>query len=383
MKTILTLNRVGFLGGVERVVVSCGQAVRLRDFHPLIVCPLPGELASEAERRGLEVVFLNIDRSRATRSPIMWMRLFGALRRGQRQVKELARTRGVHLVHTHHPIGALYALHAVRTLGLPLLLHVHETLPAHRFYRAVARHVIPYCAAIVCVSERSRDLMLTLGASPDRLRVIYNGVDPSFLEPAVSVPELAGPGPHVGVFGVLEPRKGQDLFIQASRTILEKHRSAQFWIVGEMSFAENASYVASLQDAIAAAGLSERMRLAGHRRNVRDWMARMDVIVVASRALEALPTVLIEGALLGRPLVTTEVGGVREIIDDGRTGLVVPPGDVQALAAAIGRALGREGPLFGAAAQADALQRFTFDRFGDEMAALYQSLVPDEAAVSA
>lgn len=373
---VLTINRVGFFGGVERVIVGCGEGVGSRGFHPILACPLPGELGAEARRRGLDVVALNIDRSKASLSPASLIRLFGALRRGRREVTELARRQNVRLLHAHHPISALYALQAVRTLGLPLLLHVHETLPAHLLYRAVARRVIPHCAAITCVSERSRALMLALGAPASRLSVIYNAVDRGFLAPAAPVPELAGPGPHVGLFGVLEPRKGQDVFIEAARRVARAHEAAQFWIVGDLSFAENASYVAALRAAISEAGLLGRVHLTGHRRDVRDWMARMSAVVLASRGYESLPTVLIEGALLGRPLVATDVGGVREIIDDGRTGLVVPPGDPDALAAGILRSLTAEGASFGEAARADALRRFTFDRFADDVAALYASLLP-------
>jgi glycosyltransferase involved in cell wall biosynthesis len=380
---VLTVNRVGFLGGVERVVISCGQAVEQRGFHAIIACPMPGELAEEASRRGLETVSLGIDRSKATISPIAWARLFGALRRGRREVAELAQKRDIRLLHAHHPIGALYAVPAARGLGLPLLLHVHETLPAHALYRGVARRVIPHCAAFVCVSERSRELMLSLGAPDDRLHVVYNGVDPSFLGTPAAVPELAGKGPHIGLFGVLEPRKGQDIFIAAARRVAAQHDAARFWIVGDLSFAENAPYVAALRTDIAAAGLADRITLTGHRRDVRDWMTRMDAIVLASRDREALPTVLIEGALLGRPLVATDVGGVREIIADGRTGLVVPPGNAEVLATAMLRILGGDGPAFGVAARADALQRFTFDRFGDDIAALYRSLLRQPATLAA
>jgi glycosyltransferase involved in cell wall biosynthesis len=382
-RSVLIVNRVGFLGGVERVVVSCGQAVRSRGFHTVVACPMPGELATEAQCRGLETVALGIDRSKATGSPIGWGRLLGALRRGRRDVVKLARRLDVSLLHAHHPIGALYAIPAAKQLALPLLLHVHETLPAHALYRGVAKLVVPHCAAIACVSERSRELILSLGAAPDRVSVVYNGVDPSFLGPVGAVPELADEGPHIGLFGVLEPRKGQDVFIAAARLVVLQYPAARFWIVGDLSFAENAPYLASLRAAIDDAGLTDRIRLTGHRRDVRDWMARMDAVVLASRDREALPTVLIEAALLGRPLVATDVGGVREIIADGRTGLVVQPGEPVPLAAAILRVLAGEGANFGAAARADALQRFTFDRFGDDMAALYRSLLREEVTSSA
>jgi glycosyltransferase involved in cell wall biosynthesis len=376
---VLSLNRVEFFGGVERVLVNCAQATRSRHFQTLIACPAPGELANEAQRRAVEILPISINRSKATRSPAGWLRLLMALRRGRREVTDIARRRNVRLLHTHHPIGALYAKEAAKTLRLPLLLHVHETLPVHVFYRMVARHVIPFCSAFVCCSERSRQLMLALGAPASRVHVIYNGVDPSFLMPVDTVEELARPGPHVGIFGVLEPRKGQDIFVQAARRVAAQHPAAMFWIVGDLSFAENAGYVDALRASIAAAGLADRIRFTGHRRDVRDWMAGMDVIVLASRDREALPTVLIEGAALGRALVATDVGGVREIIADGSTGLVVPPGDPDALAHAIQRCLGPEGSQFGNAARTDALCRFGFDRFGRQMADLYETLLSQGA----
>ena len=378
-RNVLAVNRVGFMGGVERVVVSCGQAVELRGFHTIVACPAPGELAAEAQRRGLQTAALDIARSKATASPLALARLLGTLRRGRREIVAVCRRLDIRVLHTHHPIGALYALSAAQQLGVPLLLHVHETLPVHAFYRGIARWVIPHCAAIACVSERSRELVLSLGAAADRVRVVYNGVDPSFLGTPAAVPELSDEGPHVGLFGVLEPRKGQDVFIAAARHVARQHPAARFWIVGDLSFSENAPYVASLRQAIGAAGLADRIRLTGHRRDVRDWMVRMDAVVLASRDREALPTVLIEAALLGRPLVATDVGGVREIITDGLTGLVVQPGEPAPLAEAILRVLAGEGAGFGAAARADALRRFSFDRFGDDMAAMYQSVLQEVA----
>jgi glycosyltransferase involved in cell wall biosynthesis len=97
--------------------------------------------------------------------------------------------------------------------------------------------------------------------------------------------------------------------------------------------------------------------------------------VLASREQESLPTVLIEGATIGRPLIATDIGGVREIIEHGRTGLIVPPGDADALAAAIGRALGPEGASLGRAAAAAARRRFGGDRFARDIASLYRDML--------
>ena len=146
---------------------------------------------------------------------------------------------------------------------------------------------------------------------------------------------------HIGLFDVLEPRKGQAVFMQAARRVALRYPSAHFRIVGEFSFSENLSYVHSLRKNINYMGLTDRIHPTGHRHEMRDWISHMDVIVLASRNRELMPTVLIEGALPGCPSVGTAVSGVREIIDEGRTGLIVPPDDPDALAAAMPRTLGR------------------------------------------
>jgi glycosyltransferase involved in cell wall biosynthesis len=298
-------------------------------------------------------------------------------------VTDLARRKDARVLHAHHPIGALYAAQAARMLGLPLVLHVHETLPASALYGFALRRAMPVCRRFVCVSDASVALMRHMGAPQTSIQRLYNGVDSGFIAPAVPVPDLAGPGPHIGHFGVLEPRKGQDVFVRAAVAVLRAHPTAKFWIVGKLSFADNQAYVASLQRSIAEAGLAQSVTLVGHRSDVRDWMAGMDAIVLASREKESLPTVLIEGAICGRALVATDIGGVREIIDDGRTGLIVPPGDADALAAAIGRALGPEGAAFGCAAEAMARQRFGAERFAEDIAALYRGLLDTRMAQAA
>jgi glycosyltransferase involved in cell wall biosynthesis len=99
----------------------------------------------------------------------------------------------------------------------------------------------------------------------------------------------------------------------------------------------------------------------------------MDAVVLGSRGRESLPTVLIEACTLGRPVAATEVGGVREIIHDGKTGLVVAKSDPPALAAAITRLLGPEGTVFAEQAQLDAKRRFSPARFADDISALYRT----------
>ena len=277
---VLVINRVGFLGGVERIILSIEAVAREGGVVTTLACP-PGELADAAARQGMDVADLAIDRSRRTLSPLGLARLGLAMRRGQRAVTSLARRMGADILHAHHPIGGLYAAQAARALGLPLILHVHETLPASRLYVFALRRVMPQCGRFVCVSDSSAALMHRLGASPDRVQRLYNGVDAAFTQAASEVPALRGQGPHIGHFGVLEPRKGQDVFIGAAARLAGSHPGAQFWIVGALTFAENRPYLDRLQAEAASAGLAGRVHFVGHRTDVRDWMAGMDAIVLA------------------------------------------------------------------------------------------------------
>jgi glycosyltransferase involved in cell wall biosynthesis len=375
---VLTVNRVGFLGGVERVIITCAVGVQAHGFRPIIACPAPGALADEASRRGIDVRASQIDRTKATLSPSRWLRLLTALGAGRRQIVRLAQQERVALLHAHHPVGALYALEAARSLGIPLVLHVHETLPLRPLYALLARHVIPHCAAFVCVSEASRALMRRLGVPEHSIRVIHNSVDESFLEPTRPVEELQGTGPHIGLFGVLERRKGQADFIRAAALLKDRHSTAQFWIVGPLSFADNADYLSELRRLAVVSGLADRVHFTGYRADIPNLMAGMDAVVLGSRGRESLPTVLIEACTLGRPVAATEVGGVREIIHDGKTGLIVPRSDPPALAAAITRLLGPEGTELAEQARVDARRRFSPARFADDISALYRTQLSQE-----
>jgi glycosyltransferase involved in cell wall biosynthesis len=101
----------------------------------------------------------------------------------------------------------------------------------------------------------------------------------------------------------------------------------------------------------------------------------MDVVVLASTGFESLPTVLLEAGTLGRRIVATDVGGVREIVRDGHTGLVVEHADPTLLAAAINRVLEPDGAHLAAAARTEALTRFGQVRFTRDIAALYEKAV--------
>lgn len=384
LPTVLTVNRVGFLGGVERVIVGCADAARAGGFRPVIACPAPGALASAAEQHGHCVTPISINRGKSTMSPMKLMRLATALRVGRRMITQIARAERASVLHTHHPVSVLLATGAASRLGVPLIWHAHETLPLRPQYGLLGRLLISRCALYAACSGASRDMLLHLGASPDRVHLIYNAVDPAFMScPAPADDVRALPGPHVGLFGVLEPRKGQEAFLRAA-ALLERHPAAQFWIVGPLSDPDNAAYVRRLRVLAAESGLAGRVHFTGFREDVPRLMAGMDAVVLASTGFESLPMVLLEAGALGRRIVATDVGGVREIVRQDETGHVVDHADPVLLARAIEQVLGPGGASLAAAARADAAARFSPARFTKDIAALYDRTLgrPARAALA-
>ncbi len=377
---LLTVNRVGFLGGVERIIVNSCVAAANAGFRPVIACPPGGELAHTAQAAGIEVASLRLDRGQATTSPLQLYRLAGSVYRGRGEVLALARELHANLIHVHHPMSAIQAGSAAHATGVPVLLHAHETLPIGALYRLAMRQIRSLPQLCLGVSKASCDMLCDAGMPADRVRLLYNAVDARFFEavaPAADFADAGGAasGPHIGLFGVLEPRKGHEGFLAAARQVLARHPATTFWIVGGQSFADNAAYVANLRRLAEAAGLAGHVRFTGFRADVPNLMAGMDVVVLASTGFESLPTVLIEACALGRAVVATDIGGVREIVADGRTGLVVSPRDDAGLAAAILRALSPEGAVMAAAARESARRRFGPARFAHELVQHYETLL--------
>ncbi|MBV9947335.1 MAG: glycosyltransferase family 4 protein [Myxococcales bacterium] len=197
-----------------------------------------------------------------------------------------------------------------------------------------------------------------------RLRVVRNGVDIDRFAPPAKAPPRAGPLTFALV-GRLEPRKGIDLALLA----LARTPGTRLDVVGD------GPSRAALEMAARAAGLGGRAVFHGSLADPRPVVARAHAALCASRT-EGLGIALLEAMAMGRPVVGFAVGGVPEIVEDGRTGLLAPPGDVEALAARMrdaAREPDRLGAL-GAAARATVVARHSSRAMRAAYAEVYASM---------
>jgi glycosyltransferase involved in cell wall biosynthesis len=168
------------------------------------------------------------------------------------------------------------------------------------------------------------------------IRTCHDGVEYRAPDP-VAVSKLRqslspSGGLLIGSVGRLDDQKGYEHLVHAARRVADAEPLAHFAIVGDGPRRRE------LQRLIDALGLGERFSLCGFRSGVTDFIAALDLFVSSSR-WEGLPLVVVEAMLLGKRVVVTDVGGNRELVDPGRTGLLVPPDDPQALSDAMLRML--------------------------------------------
>ncbi len=223
-----------------------------------------------------------------------------------------------------------------------------------------------------------------------RLEVVYNGVDLKRWDPEridrirarAALSETAGSRVLLGVVAQLSPWKGQDTAIEALALLSGEGIDAHLLLIGSAKFVasatrfDNEAYVARLRKLISDAGLDDRVSWLGEREDVPELIRALDVLLLPSWE-EPFGRALIEAMALGVPVVSTNVGGPKEIFDDGREGFLVPPRDPAAWASAIRRIA--ENPAraeeMGRAGRLRVEQRFTIEHHAAATLAAYERAV--------
>jgi glycosyltransferase involved in cell wall biosynthesis len=373
---VLAVNRVGYFGGVERVILTAASGAAAHGWSTALACP-PGDLARVALARRIavqQVDVCSLSIAQIGRSPAAWARTAGEVRRAGLGILRAASAARVRIIHTHHPAVALQARRAARLRNTPLVWHVHEAGPIPLHYRGLAAIIARSCDMLLCVSDASRSMVRQLGAPEDRIRLVYNAVEPRFFENVRATCARPAEGPNVGLFGVLEPRKGHADLIRACAALAERWPTLHLWIVGGPGAAGHKHYRAHLEELAQQLGIGARVHFTGRREDIPKLMSVMDAVVSASVCSESLPTALIEACALGVPVLGTDVGGTREIIRHGDTGLLAPAGAPAALASHLAVLLSPAGQSLAQRAREDAAMRFSPGRFAADIDACYREI---------
>ncbi|HNS19970.1 MAG TPA: glycosyltransferase [Sedimentisphaerales bacterium] len=258
------------------------------------------------------------------------------------KIRKLIRSKDITLVHVDGVTNFVPAL-AARWAGVPIVWLYNDHLPG-----PLQRLLLPMVTRLASrVIVQGEGLRQSRTAGNPRLRdktsVIYSGIDADSLvreaydaaERARLRAELGVPADCVliGAIGNLNRFKGYPYFLQAAAKIRQRVSHARFVIVGRKLDTDAACWE-QVQQLRAELGLEDSVFLAGFREDIPRVLSALDVFVLPS-ILESCPVALLEAMAMKVPVVATDVGAVREMVDSGRTGFVVPAGDGGAMAEAV------------------------------------------------
>jgi glycosyltransferase involved in cell wall biosynthesis len=230
-----------------------------------------------------------------------------------------------HVVHAN-TLRALPEALVARRFGLPIVLHVHE-LPPPSAKRAAALQLASRIAdVIVCVSEAVA-VMVRRHARSTPVLVARNGVE----APAREVSGEAGARPFtVGTVGTVSRLKGTDVFFRAARLVAEQRPDVRFVHAGQGGLHRDRGLDDELRSLLASAPLDRAAGMLG-RREAKEMLPELDLFVLPSR-IDAFPLATLEAMAAGLPVIASRVGGIPEQITHLEHGVLVPPGDAEALA---------------------------------------------------
>lgn len=243
------------------------------------------------------------------------------------------------------------------------------------------RWIAPRIDAVICMTRAIEEHCRSHRVCGRRTEVIYDALDEGAFVPqrsaAVVRSELGieNGGPCLGVVGNIQEWKGQTVLVEAMARVVAAVPNAHALIVGGVHRA-GAAYHQQLEERIRTLHLERTVSVTGFRTDVADVMNALDVVVHTSVRPEPFGRVILEAMLLGKPVVATAAGGVPELIQDGETGFLTPPGDAERLAERL-VALLQSAPLrhaMGERARAWAREQFSLSRHVATMSDMYERL---------
>lgn len=206
----------------------------------------------------------------------------------------------------------------------------HWLTPLHRL---LGRALNVLTTRTIANCEAARQALLAAEKpSVESVFVLENGVDLQRFRDMTPLAKCSPVVPRVGIVANLRPVKGLDVFVAAAVRLRDRHRRAIFAVAGEGELRD------SLEEQARRGGLAGRFQLLGSVADVPKFLSGLDVAVLCSHA-EGMSNALLEYMAAGRAIVATAIGAATELIEDGTHGLLVPPGDAERLAEAIGRLL--------------------------------------------
>lgn len=387
--TVLYIQPSSEIGGSDIALYRLVAELDRSRYRPVVVLPRDGPLVANLRAIGVAVRFLPMLQLRSVRNPTYQLRFALRFWPSVARLARLIRRERAQLVHSNS-LYTFYGMWASWFAGRPHIWHIREIPGGPSMLRWLlasvvrrgARRVVPMTYAVA-------ELFGARDRLPPSVVPIPDGIDLREFHPSVVGTRIRAElgidpdAPVVGFVARLDPWKGADVFVRAAAEIARENPDARFIVCGgELRGYE--TYAAGIRQLASSLGLDGRIEFTGWRYRLGDIpevMAAIDVLLHPPIGPEPFGLVLVEAMATARPVVASRTGGIPEVVVDGLTGELVPPGDWRAAARAVLGLLADppRARALGAAGRQRAEAEFEVGVYVRRIEALYDSLLGEAA----
>lgn len=338
MRLLFASEATGWTGGANQIWLTAQELIR-RGHEVVVACAAQGELGQRLSKAGVEVSDVRFRQDYDL--PAAW------------RLGRLAQRRRADLIHAHHPRAHAVSLLAAKMMGLRLIVTRRVTRPLNTNFFSVLKYRSGRINRYIAVCDAAADELCIAGVERARIEVIPSGVEMERWEVSREArDQVRGLRPRrVTMVGHYSEIKGHHILLRAAPLVLARLPDVIFQLVGR-----DTEKLALLARELGIAG---NVKILGERKDVPELLAQSHLYVMPSLQ-EGIGTACIEAHAALVPVVASRVGGLPQVVEDGRTGLLAPPGDERALAESIIRQLDHYGDAEEMSRRAFAAVRETF-----------------------
>ncbi len=347
------------IGGAESMLFELVQCIDKNKFTPEVGC-LKGEgvVGKKLEACGIKVKYFHIEKP--------WhiyklANVISFLRQGH-----------FNILHSYLFHANIVGRICGKLSGIPIILSSIRVCEQERRYHLWMDRITNWMVNLeICVSKKVKNFTIEKANIPEhKLEVIENGIPYSFLDAITSCRNKKSHSLVVGTVARLSEQKGIKYLLYAAKRVTEQFSDITFTIVGKGPLASQ------LKELSIKLGISSKVKFLGFRNDIPELLSVIDIFVLPS-LWEGMPNVVLEAMSAGKPVIATDTGGSKDIIDNGINGVLVEPGNSEALAEAILKLL--EDPVqrqrLGESAREKIKERFPIDKMVSKTEQVYNKFL--------
>jgi glycosyltransferase involved in cell wall biosynthesis len=325
---VLYVHGIEAIGGAERDLIALLKTLDRHKWEPHVVCPGTGPFRDQLHAIAVPTHALSLP---PWRKPLALFQRRSAVGRLEALVNQLAPA----LIHVN---DIWWVPHTVRAVAgcvaksVPVVAHVRQEIEPTK----VRRYELDRVEAVIAISLQIEQSLIAGGVSVKNVRTVYSGIDLSekqLTHNGQAIRQMIGLSNEAVLLGTvanLFPRKGYEVMLRALPAIVRAVPTVHYVIVGS----DDHDYADRLKRLAQELKIADRVHILGFQDPVQPFLAALDLYVHPA-LMEGFGIAVVEAMAMGKAVVATTTGGLPEVVAQGKTGLLVPPGDAEALAAAV------------------------------------------------